>query len=176
MRSVAVAGGRMSLNVLHITKRFGERTVVHGVTFRVDDGELVALLGPSGSGKSTLLRIVAGLTTCDSGRVEVDDQEVTDLPQQARDLGFVFQNYALFEHLSVADNIEFALRVRGMAKADRACADALAHRPRLLLLDESFGALYAQIRGQPLKKGLTRTLAIRIIARFPPVPHRHAQW
>jgi sulfate transport system ATP-binding protein len=178
----------MSLRVRKISKRFGGRPVVQEVSFQVADGELVALLGPSGSGKSTILRIVAGLAPCDSGEVEVDGIDVTEEPPQRRDLGFVFQNYALFEHMTVAENIEFALRVRGVDRGERArrrdelleqvglggsarklpaqlsggqrqrtaLARALAHRPRLLLLDEPFGALDAQIR-QELRHGL-RTL------------------
>lgn len=175
----------MSLQVQHLTKRYAGRAVVQDVTFDVADGELVALLGPSGSGKSTILRIVAGLTAADSGRVQVDEADVTALPPKARDLGFVFQNYALFEHLTVADNVEFALRVRKMGRYERqqrrdellelvglggsalkypsqlsggqrqrtALARALAHKPRLLLLDEPFGALDARIR-QELRQGL----------------------
>lgn len=179
----------MSLQVRNLTKLYGGRPVVHDVSFEVAAGELVALLGPSGSGKSTILRIVAGLTLADGGTVVVDDADVTGLPPQARDLGFVFQNYALFEHLTVADNVEFALRVRGVdrrARATRrdellelvglggsgrkypaqlsggqrqrtALARALAHRPRLLLLDEPFGALDARIR-QELRQGLREVL------------------
>ena len=179
----------MSLDVQHLTKRYAGRTVVHDVSFHVDDGELVALLGPSGSGKSTILRIVAGLTSSESGRVTVDGLDVTALPPKARDLGFVFQNYALFEHLTVADNVEFALRVRKVGRHERrlrrdellelvglggsarkypaqlsggqrqrtALARALAHRPRLLLLDEPFGALDARIR-QDLRQGLRELL------------------
>lgn len=179
----------MSLDVQHLTKRYAGRAVVRDVSFKVDDGELVALLGPSGSGKSTVLRIVAGLTGADSGTVRVDGVDVTGLPPKARDLGFVFQNYALFEHLSVADNVEFALRVRGIDRRARqarrdellelvglggsarkfpsqlsggqrqrtALARALAHRPRLLLLDEPFGALDARIR-QELRQGLRELL------------------
>lgn len=179
----------MSLEVSHLTKRYGGRAVVHDVSFRVDDGELVALLGPSGSGKSTILRVIAGLAGAESGRVRVDEQDVTALPPRARDLGFVFQNYALFEHLTVADNVEFALRVRKVDRATRqrrrdellelvglggsarkypgqlsggqrqrtALARALAHQPRLLLLDEPFGALDARIR-QDLRQGLREVL------------------
>lgn len=175
----------MSLEVQGLTKRYAGRAVVQDVSFRVEAGELIVLLGPSGSGKSTVLRIVAGLTAADAGRVRVDGHDVTGLPPQQRDLGFVFQNYALFEHLSVADNVEFALRVRGADRRTRqarrdellelvglggsarkfpsqlsggqrqrtALARALAHSPRLLLLDEPFGALDARIR-QELRQGL----------------------
>jgi len=179
----------MALEVQGISKRFGARAVVQDVSFRVDDGELVALLGPSGSGKSTILRMVAGLADVDAGRIRVDDLDVTGLSPQSRDLGFVFQNYALFEHLTVAGNVEFALRVRNVRRKDRAMrrdelldlvglggsagkyplqlsggqrqrtalARALAHRPRLLLLDEPFGALDARIR-QELRQGLRELL------------------
>ena len=179
----------MSLDVQHLTKRYAGRTIVHDVSFQVDGGELVALLGPSGSGKSTILRIVAGLTSAEMGRVTVEGVDVTALPPKARDLGFVFQNYALFEHLTVADNVEFALRVRKVGRHERrlrrdelleqvglggsgskypgqlsggqrqrtALARALAHKPRLLLLDEPFGALDAQIR-QDLRQGLRELL------------------
>lgn len=179
----------MSLEVEQVTKRFAGRAVVHDVSFSVADGELVALLGPSGSGKSTILRSIAGLVGIDHGRIRVDGEDVTDLPPQSRDLGFVFQNYALFEHLSVADNIEFALRVRKLGRVERrqrrdellelvglggsagkfpsqlsggqrqrtALARSLAHRPKLLLLDEPFGALDARIR-QELRQGLRELL------------------
>ncbi len=178
----------MSLQVDHLSKRFAGRPVVHDVSFSVEDGEIVSLLGPSGSGKSTILRMVAGLASADGGTILVDGRDVTALPPQARDLGFVFQNYALFEHLTVAENVEFALRVRKQGRAQRrqrrdallemvglggsarkypsqlsggqrqrtALARALAHQPRLLLLDEPFGALDARIR-QDLRQEL-RTL------------------
>jgi sulfate transport system ATP-binding protein len=179
----------MSLEVRGLTKLFGGRPVVDDVSFKVDAGELIALLGPSGSGKTTILRAVAGLTLADAGTVLVEGKDVTGLPPQTRDLGFVFQNYALFEHLTVADNVEFALRVRRVDRRQRqtrrdellelvglggsgrkypsqlsggqrqraALARALAHRPRMLLLDEPFGALDARIR-QELRQGLRELL------------------
>jgi sulfate transport system ATP-binding protein len=94
--------------------------VVRDVSLEIGDGELCVFLGPSGSGKSTILRIVAGLTESDSGRVLLHGRDVTRIPPQKRGVGFVFQHYALFRHMTVADNVEFALRVRGVAPRDRA--------------------------------------------------------
>lgn len=108
------------LDVDDITVRFGERTVLDRVSMHVADGEIVALLGPSGSGKSTLLRVVAGIVVPDAGRVAVGGADVTALPTHRRSVGMVFQDEQLFPHLTVAGNIEFALKVRGDAKAARA--------------------------------------------------------
>src|SRR5438105_12141514 len=104
----------MSIVLEQLTKRYEGYPVVNNVSLEIPDGEFFVLLGPSGSGKSTILRMIAGLNAVDAGRVVLDGRDVTRLPPQQRDTGFVFQNYALFRHMSVADNIEFGLRVRNM--------------------------------------------------------------
>jgi sulfate/thiosulfate transport system ATP-binding protein len=110
----------MSITLEHVTKRYGDSAVVRDVSLSVAPGELCVLLGPSGSGKSTILRIVAGLTDPDAGRVLLAGRDVTRFSPQARGIGFVFQHYALFRHMTVADNVEFALRVRRIDRASRA--------------------------------------------------------
>jgi sulfate transport system ATP-binding protein len=107
----------MSIVLEHLTKRFAGHPVVNGVSLQAGDGELYVLLGPSGSGKSTLLRMIAGLADVDAGRVMLHGRDVTDLPPARREVGFVFQSYALFRGMTAAENVEFALRVRGV-KAD----------------------------------------------------------
>ncbi len=119
----------MSITLDQITKRYQNTPVVNDVSLDVGDGEFFVLLGASGSGKSTLLRAIAGLTGVDHGRISLHGRDVTHVSPRKREVGFVFQNYALFKHMSVADNIEFALRVRGVDKAER-----IARRKELLRL------------------------------------------
>lgn len=109
----------MSITLDQITKRYQNTPVVNDVSLEVGDGEFFVLLGASGSGKSTLLRAIAGLTGVDHGRISLHGRDVTQVSPRKREVGFVFQNYALFKHMSVADNIEFALRVRGVKSAER---------------------------------------------------------
>jgi sulfate transport system ATP-binding protein len=168
--------------VRNLSKRFGSFRAVDGVTFEVPAGQLVALLGPSGSGKSTILRIIAGLEVADEGDIELTGEDATHLPAQQRGVGFVFQHYALFRHMTVRQNVAFGLEIqrprpdRGEVRrrvdglldlvqlqghADRypsqlsggqrqrvALARALAPRPKVLLLDEPFGALDSKVRDE----------------------------
>lgn len=179
----------MALEVRHLHRRFGEFAAVEDVSLSVATGELLALLGPSGCGKTTLLRIIAGLESADSGSVWLDGSDATHIDVRKRQIGFVFQNYALFESMTVADNIAFGLSVRPRRKRPSsaavrqktqellelvqlpdhgsrypaqlsggqrqrvALARALAIEPRVLLLDEPFGALDAKVR-QDLRQWL----------------------
>jgi ABC-type Fe3+/spermidine/putrescine transport system ATPase subunit len=110
----------MSIVLENLTKRYGSQTVVKQVSLEIADGELFVLLGASGSGKSTILRMIAGLSACDEGRVLVKGRDVTHLAPQPRGTGFVFQNYSIFRHMTVAENIQFGLRIRKVPSAQRA--------------------------------------------------------
>jgi sulfate transport system ATP-binding protein len=161
-----------------IVKRFGGFTALDRVSVDVPTGTLTALLGPSGSGKSTLLRVIAGLERPDEGVIHLDGEDVTRLPPQARGVGFVFQHYAAFKHMTVWENVAFGLKIRGRPRAEikervtellelvqltrlgdrypaqlsggqrqrMGLARALAVDPKVLLLDEPFGALDARVR------------------------------
>ena len=109
----------MSIQLTDLTKRYGEHLVVNRVSLDIRDGELFVLLGGSGSGKSTVLRMIAGLTTPDAGKIELNGRDVTFLPPQARGTGFVFQNYSIFRHMTVMQNVEFGLRIRRVSAKER---------------------------------------------------------
>src|SRR5689334_5150171 len=108
----------MSIMLEQLNKRYEGPPVVNNASLEIVDGEFFVLLGPSGSGKSTILRMIAGLASVDHGRVLLRGRDVTRLAPQERGVGFVFQNYALFRHMSVAENVEFGLKIRGVAAAE----------------------------------------------------------
>ncbi|MCM2310037.1 MAG: ABC transporter ATP-binding protein [Steroidobacteraceae bacterium] len=150
----------MSITLDQVTKRYQAVPVVNDVSLKIEPGEFLVLLGPSGSGKSTLLRAIAGLTEIDHGRIALHGRDVTAVPSREREVGFVFQHYALFSHMSVANNIEFALQVRGVRAAERR-----ARRKellRLVALDGMDERLPSELSGgQQQRVAVARALAHR---------------
>ena len=149
----------MSIKAVGITKRFGDFVALDDVSLEVPTGSLVALLGPSGSGKSTLLRIVAGLERPDAGAVHIADEDVTATSPQERQVGFVFQHYAAFKHMTVYENVAFGLRIRKRAKPE--VRERVAELLKLVQL-EAFAKRYpAQLSGgQRQRMALARALAV----------------
>jgi sulfate transport system ATP-binding protein len=149
----------MSIVLENVSKRYGEQTVVNNVSLEIKDGEFFVLLGSSGSGKTTVLNIIAGLASADEGRVLLHGREVTDLPTQKRNVGFVFQNYALFEYMTIAENIEFGLQIRKVPKKERQMKrDELLELVGLVGLGERMPRQLSG--GQQQRVALARALAL----------------
>ncbi|ANF58458.1 sulfate/molybdate ABC transporter ATP-binding protein [Halotalea alkalilenta] len=153
----------MSINIDQVSRRFGTTTALHPTTLSIDNGELVGLLGPSGSGKTTLMRIIAGLEQPSEGRVLFGERDVTRLHVRHRRVGFVFQHYALFRHMSVFENVAFGLRAR--PRNERPSNDEIKRRVFALLervqLDKLASRLPAQLSGgQQQRVSLARALAV----------------
>ena len=149
----------MSIVVENATKRWGDFTALDDVSINVRDGSLTALLGPSGSGKSTLLRTIAGLEQLDSGRVVISGSEVTAQPVQQRGVGFVFQHYAAFKHMTVRDNIAFGLRIRKVPRNE--IKDRVKHLMHLVQLQGLAHRYPSQLSGgQRQRMALARALAV----------------
>ena len=152
----------MSIEVIQLHKRFGEFPALLPTDLRIETGEMAALLGPSGSGKTTLLRLIAGLESADGGRIVLNGRDVTNVPVRARHIGFVFQHYALFKHLTVADNVAFGLTVlpRGQRPAKNVIRQKVAQLLDMVQLT-AFGNSYpAQLSGGQQKRvALARALA-----------------
>src|SRR5574339_228985 len=149
----------MSILLENVNKRYGPQTIVNNLSLEVKNGEFFVLLGSSGSGKTTVLNIIAGLVNADEGRVLLHGRDVTHLPTQKRKVGFVFQNYALFEYMTVAKNIEFGLEIRKIPKKERQRKrDELLHLVGLVGLSER---LPRQLSGgQQQRVALARALAL----------------
>src|SRR5215210_5653217 len=149
----------MGITARNVSKRFGDFVALDDVSVEVPTGSLTALLGPSGSGKSTLLRAIAGLETPDSGQVFISDEEKTNMPPQKRDVGFVFQHYAAFKHMSVFDNVAFGLKIR---KHPRGAIDKKVHELLELVQLDGFSHRYpTQLSGgQRQRMALARALAV----------------
>ncbi len=149
----------MGIVVKNLSKRFGEFQVVDGVSFEVPAGELVSLLGPTGSGKSTILRIIAGLERADSGDVELTGEDATLLPVQRRGVGFVFQHYAAFKHMTVWHNVAFGLKIRKRPRAEiRRRVSELLDLVQLSGFAERYPAQLSG--GQRQRMALARALAV----------------
>ncbi len=150
----------MKIEVRGLTKRFGPVRAVSGVSFEVKEGELLGLLGPSGSGKTTVLRLIAGLETPSAGEILIDGRRVNELSVQDRNIGFVFQHYALFKHLTVFENIAFGLKIKNWKPTE--VGRRVAELSRLMSLDELDGRYPHQLSGgQRQRVAIARALAPR---------------
>jgi sulfate transport system ATP-binding protein len=164
----------MSIEIRNLSKRFGRFAALDNVSLDIGHGELVALLGPSGCGKTTLLRIIAGLEVPDSGSVVVNGADATRLAVQRRQVGFVFQHYALFRHMTVFDNVAFGLRVK--PRRERAPEPEIRARVRQLLQLVQLDWLADRYPNQLGRSAATHRTGARVGGRTPRAAARRALW
>ncbi|MCX8114687.1 MAG: ABC transporter ATP-binding protein [Burkholderiaceae bacterium] len=156
----------MRIAVQNVTKRFGAMAAANDVTLEVDEGELFTLLGPSGCGKTTLLRLIAGFYTPDEGEVRFDGRRVNEVPPHERGIGMVFQNYALWPHMTVFDNVAYGLKLRRVPAAEIAQrVHAVLDKVKLAGLDERYPGQLSG--GQQQRVALARALVREIAQRLP---------
>ena len=149
----------MSIQISNVTKSFGDFVALDDVSVTIPTGQLTALLGPSGGGKSTLLRIIAGLESADSGTIGIEGVDATKLPPRKRNVGFVFQHYAVFKHMSVAKNVAFGLEIRKKSKAE--VAERVDELLKLVHLSQFADRMPSQLSGgQRQRMALARALAV----------------
>ncbi len=150
----------MQVQLKKITKRFGDVVAVNGVNFEINEGEFLVLLGPSGCGKTTALRMIAGLESIDEGDIYIGERRVNDVLPKYRDVAMVFQSYALYPHMTVADNIGYPLKLRAVGKAER--REAIANASRLVRLEGLLNRYPKQLSGgQRQRVALARAIVRR---------------
>ncbi|HHW01594.1 MAG TPA: ABC transporter ATP-binding protein [Thermoanaerobacterales bacterium] len=150
----------VNISIENVVKKYGSNTVIHNLTLNISDGELFTLLGPSGCGKTTLLRMIAGFNSIEEGTIKFDDRVINDIPANKRNIGMVFQNYAVFPHMTVKENVEYGLKVRKLSKSE---IDKRVNEMLKLVKMQEFKDRFPEMLsgGQQQRVALARAIVIR---------------